>query len=432
MDERTMPAERAVIGGIVLSPELLEKAVGQIKPQDFSVQEYADIFAAAVDMLLSGVSVDAVTLLGRLGAEYNVAIMDAARETPSLSGFQHYVDLVLDGSRRRKLMDEILKAQLALSEGADLAEVEAIVCAAVEKSDAKEGVYTAGEAMDSAIDALEAIRESGRPNGITSGFDDVDRCIGRFLPGMYYTIAARSGMGKTAFLLCIAKAAAKSGRRVLIFSLEMPAEGLATRLIANETQYKHDIIRFSKYSGAQLQTMRTAAKSDYMRNIIIDDRPGLTMSQIRSVVRRVKPDAVYIDYIGLIRTKKSENRRVEVDLLSHELKETAKLYNVPVIVLAQLNRETEGRKTGRPTLADIRESDAICQDSDAVMLLYREAQYNSKAEPYKAELIVAKNRQGRTGMIPLSWDGETMTFRGVYVDGSLPRPTQHYDDVEEL
>lgn len=121
-----------------------------------------------------------------------------------------------------------------------------------------------------------------------------------------------------------------------------------------------------------------------------------------------------------------------MDLLSHELKETAKLYNVPVIVLAQLNRETEGRKTGRPTLADIRESDAICQDSDAVMLLYREAQYNSKAEPYKAELIVAKNRQGRTGMIPLSWDGETMTFRGVYVDGSLPRPTQHYDDVEEL
>ena len=109
MDERTMPAERAVIGGIVLSPELLEKAVGQIKPQDFSVQEYADIFAAAVDMLLSGVSVDAVTLLGRLGAEYNVAIMDAARETPSLSGFQHYVDLVLDGSRRRKLMDEILR-----------------------------------------------------------------------------------------------------------------------------------------------------------------------------------------------------------------------------------------------------------------------------------------------------------------------------------
>ena len=222
----------------------------------------------------------------------------------------------------------------------------------------------------------------------------------------------------------------------------MPADGtggLATRLLSQETQVEHDAIRFARYDDRALALMRQQAGAPYMQDVVIDDRAGLTVLQMQAAIRRVKPDVVYIDYIGLIKGRKAEKRNIEMDNISHDLKAAAKQHDIPVIALAQLNRETESRKDGRPTISDIRESDAICHDADAVLLLYRPAQYSRQADDDKAELIVAKNRQGRAGVIPLSWTGKTMTFRGVFSDGSYPsRPPappklmRQEGDFEEL
>ncbi len=306
------------------------------------------------------------------------------------------------------------------------------------------GLCTAYEAMSETIDELEDIRKTGKQIGITTGFSSVDYKIGTFLPGGYYIIGARSGMGKTALLLCMVRAAAKSGKRCLVFSLEMPRKGqggLSTRLLSQETQIEHDKIRFAKYSDRDLKLMRQQTAEDYMNNIIIYDKAEMTVMQIQSVIRRVKPDIVYIDYLGLIKAKKADKREIEIATVSRELRNVAKALKVPMVVLVQLNRETDTAKAkdkaGRPTLANISESDSIHRDADTVMLLYRPAQYNSKEDEHKAELIVAKNRQGKTGIVPLFWTGETMTFNGMYEFDQFPitppdppKLKEDYDDIE--
>jgi replicative DNA helicase len=271
--------------------------------------------------------------------------------------------------------------------------------------------------------------------------------IGTFQPKGYYLIGARSGMGKTAFLLCMVRAAAKSGKKALVFSLEMPSKhqgSLATRFLSQETQIEHDKIRFAKYDDRDLKLMNQQAREPYMNNIVIYDKAEMTVLQMQSVIRRVKPDIVYIDYLGLIKGQKAEKREIEVSNISRDLRNTAKTCNVPMVTLVQLNRDTDtakgkGAKPGRPALANISDSDTIHRDADVIMLLYREAQYNSGVDDNKAELIIAKNRQGKTGIISLSWVGPTMTFGGVFSDGEYPaRPPrqpelkQQYDDVEAV
>jgi replicative DNA helicase len=438
-------AERAVIGGMLMDGEAAEAAVSQLTEDDFADETYREIFRGAAALASQGKPVDTVTILPLIRTELKQCAVRAAQETPSVSGYQHYIDIVKEESLRRRLLDAVMKAQADLVEGAAVETVAAELTEAttIAEKPAKT-LKTAWEAMGRTITALERIREEGKPTGITTGFGDVDRKIGTFERKGYYVLGARSGMGKTALLLCMVRAAAKSGKRALVFSLEMPAEGpggLSTRLLSQETQISHDTIRFARYRDSDLRLMQQQAGEPYMQDIVIDDRADITVLQMRSVIRQVKPDIVYIDYLGLIKGRAAEKRYIEVDNISHDLKKTAKLYDIPVVALVQLNRETEnkknGRKDGRPTLADIRESDAIVHDADAVMLLYRPSKYDSHADKDKAELIVGKNRQGQAGIIPLSWTGETMTFTGLFFDGthappSPPKLKAGYDDVEEL
>lgn len=446
-DARAYSAERAVVGGMMLDEGAAARAVEQLTGEDFLDGKCRHIFSAALKLASEGRRIDCVTVLSRLGPEARPFVLKAANETPSISGFQQYVDIVLEESRRRQLLDAITRAQMMLIEGGPINGAEQELAAALgacSKSDG--GACTAEQAMRETIDELECERKSGTVSGVTSGFADVDYKIGRFQPKGYYIIGARSGMGKTALLLCMVRAAAKDGKRLLVFSLEMPRNGkggLGTRLLTQETQIWHDTIRFAKYSGEDLQLMNQQAGEPYMNNIVIIDRAGLTIAQIQAAIRRVKPDAVYIDYLGLIKGPKADKRDIEVGLVSQELKNTAKICNIPVVCLVQLNRDTDRnagkQSSGRPTLGNISESDAVHRDADVVMLLYRESQYNQYADEHRAELIIAKNRQGRTGILPLSWTGETMTFRGVFADGELPakppsRPKlrPQFDDVEEL
>lgn len=443
LEERAIAAELSVIGGMMMESGAAMSAVEQLSETNFLDVGCRRIFGAAVKLASEGKPIDAVTVLSQLGQAARPFVLKAAAEVPSMSNYQHYIDIVLVESRRRKLLDTITETQLHLADGGDVGEAEQALSSVINANDKSgAGVSTAEQAMRETIEELEEIRKTGKVKGVTTGFADIDRKIGTFIPQGYYILGARSGMGKTALLLCMVRAAAKSDKRALVFSLEMPKEGqgsLAERLLAQETQIQHDTIRFSKYTDDDLQLMQQQARQTYMNNIIIDDRAEVTVLQMRATIRKVKPDVVFVDYLGLIKGRKAEKRNIEVDNISHDLKATAKICNIPVVALAQLNRETEGRKGGKPTLGDIRESDAICHDADAVMLLYREAQYNAKADADKAELIVAKNRHGRAGIVPLSWTGETMTFRSVFSDGTRPanqpakpKLQKQCEDVEEL
>lgn len=417
-------AEYAVIGGLLMDPGAAAAAVEQLSEGDFSDDSCRAVFATATTLAAEGKAVDTVTVLHRLDPVMHGFVVRAANATPTLSGYQHYLDVVREESRRRRILEAITRAQVDLVGGGDVREAETALIEVLTREGKADGnAKTAWEAMRRTIDQLEKIRRNGTPTGVTTGFSDVDYKVGRFQKKGFYVIGARSGMGKTALLLCMVRAAAKSGKRALVFSLEMPADGtggLATRLLSQETQVEHDAIRFARYDDRALALMRQQAGAPYMQDVVIDDRAGLTVLQMQAAIRRVKPDVVYIDYIGLIKGRKAEKRNIEMDNISHDLKAAAKQHDLPVIALAQLNRETESRKDGRPTISDIRESDAICHDADAVLLLYRPAQYSRQADDDRAELIVAKNRQGRAGVIPLSWTGKTMTFRGVFSDGSYP------------
>lgn len=443
-------AERAVVGGMLMDAGTAEAAVCQLTEEDFSDEGCRAVFRTAAKMAAEGRRVDPVTIAAGLPPAWRGEALRAARDTPSISGGQSYIDIVKEAARRRKLLDTLLKAQGELLGGAGADAVSAGLAEALTAQAAAgrpEGsVKTAWEAMTATLDGLEKTRKEGGQPGITTGFADVDRKIGTFQRRCFYVLGARSGMGKTALLLCMARAAAKSGKKALVFSLEMPssgAGGLATRLLSQEAQVSHDDIRFMRYTKNDLRLMRQQAGEPYMHDLLIDDRGEATVPQMRSVIRQVKPDIVFVDYLGLIRGSRAEKRYIEVDNISHDLKRTAKLFNIPVVALVQLNREAEARgagsKDGRPTLAHIRESDAIVHDADAVMLLYRPSKYNAKADEDKAELIVAKNRQGKPGIVRLSWTGATMTFRGVFSDGTYPASPPAppklkggYDDVEEL
>jgi len=445
MDVRAKDAEVSVIGGMLLDEIAAASALEQLSENDFSDPACQQVFAAALRLASEGKRIDAVTLIPGLGNEFKTFLLDAALKLPSLSGYQHYIDVVLEESKRRKLLNVISEQQLALIEGCPVMEAEQAIYNVLNETAKSDGeLCTAYEAMSETIDELEGIRKTGKQIGITTGFSSVDYKIGTFLPGGYYIIGARSGMGKTALLLCMVRAAAKSGKRCLVFSLEMPRKGqggLSTRLLSQETQIEHDKIRFAKYSDRDLKLMRQQTAEDYMNNIIIYDKAEMTVMQIQSVIRRVKPDIVYIDYLGLIKAKKADKREIEIATVSRELRNVAKALKVPMVVLVQLNRETDTAKAkdkaGRPTLANISESDSIHRDADTVMLLYRPAQYNSKEDEHKAELIVAKNRQGKTGIVPLFWTGETMTFNGMYEFDQFPvtppdppKLKEDYDDVE--
>lgn len=440
-------AQRAVIGGMLLDAGAAESAVCQLTEADFSDEGSRAVFQTAAKMAMAGRRIDPVTIAAELPPEWKGYALQAARDTPSISGHQSYIDIVKEEARRRKLLDALMKAQADLLGGAGVDAVAAglaDVLAAEEKTDGS--VKTAWEALTATIDGLEKTRKDGKLPGIATGFSAVDHKIGTFQPRCFYVLGARSGMGKTALLLCMARAAAKAGKKTLVFSLEMPAAGtggLATRILSQETQVDHDDIRFMRYSPDDLKLMRQQAGEPYMHDLLIDDRGETTVPQMRAVIRQVKPDIVFVDYLGLIAGAKAEKRYLEVDNISHDLKRTAKLFNIPVVTLVQLNRDAEsrntGKKDGRPTLADIRESDAIVHDADAVMLLYRPSKYNAQADEDKAELIVAKNRQGQAGIVPLSWTGKTMTFRGIFSDGVYPatpppkpKLKTGYEDVEEL
>jgi replicative DNA helicase len=255
---------------------------------------------------------------------------------------------------------------------------------------------------------LQELRENpGKVLGQKTGFNALDRVLVGMSGGDLVLVGARPGMGKTAFAVSIAEEVAKtSGKSVCIFSLEMSAEQLANRLLSSEAQIDSVKMRSGQLADEDWSNIACAASMLSETEILIDDTPGITVTAMRSKLRRVKNlGMVVVDYLGLMQGESHrENRVLEIADISRGLKLLAKEFDVPVICCAQLSRAVEQRANKRPMLSDLRDSGAIEQDADVVMFLYRDDYYgDQQKERSVAEVIVAKNRHGAQGTVKLGW-----------------------------
>lgn len=271
-----------------------------------------------------------------------------------------------------------------------------------------------------ALDRIEkASKSKGTVTGIPTGFIDLDYKLSGFQPSDFILIAARPSMGKTAFVLNIAQYMAfKKNKAVAIFSLEMSKEQLVNRLFSLESQVDAQSLRTGNMRDSDWEKLIEGAGVIGQSKLIIDDTPGISISELRSKCRKYKLehglDIIIIDYLQLMTGsvgKSSESRQQEVSDISRQLKGLARELNVPVVSLSQLSRAVESRPDKRPMLSDLRESGAIEQDADVVMFIYRDEYYNKDSEFKKqAEIIIAKQRNGPVGTVNLAWLGEYTKF----------------------
>ncbi|MCH2112472.1 MAG: replicative DNA helicase, partial [Planctomycetes bacterium] len=246
-----------------------------------------------------------------------------------------------------------------------------------------------------------------------------------FRPGDLVVLAARPSMGKTAFALNILERVVLSGKTALLFSLEMPAEQIIMRMLSSHSKVKHDKVRKGKLNPADEKRLIYSASELGSAPLFIDDSSQPSLAEIRAKARRLKRDSnlelVVVDYLQLLSVHKAESRQQEISTISRNLKAMARDLKVPVLALAQLNRKAEDRTDHRPMLSDLRESGAIEQDADLVMMLFRD-EYYKREESEKAglaDIIVAKNRNGATGDVTLRYTKELMRFENAVTEPSF-------------
>lgn len=431
-------AEQAVLGAIILDSSVFDKVVDYIKSPDyFYVSLHKLIFSQMQEMINFGLSVDFVTLLEKLkqnkafdDATGKTYLMDLVNNCPSISNAPAYAKLIAAKYIIRRLITssrEIIDDATAGEE-----EPSVLIDSAEQKIfDIRNGNQRSGlERIDSVImqtfDRLDALNKDSDDSlkPIPTGIGDLDRMITGLNRSDLILLAARPGMGKTSFALNIARHAACTCKKtVAFFSLEMSKEQLVSRLLSTEALVSGTKLRTGKLNKEEWSRLIPA--SDILRKteLYLDDSPGITITEMKSRLRRLKNlDLVIIDYLQLMASgRRIDNRVQEISEITRNLKILAKEMNVPVITLSQLSRASEQRTDHRPQLSDLRDSGSIEQDADIVLFLYREGYYSDKsadnaaapnADMNSGECIVAKNRHGEASTVKLHWQGEFMRFSG--------------------
>ena len=426
--KRIMPhsveAEQAVIGSMMMNRDAILDASEIITAQDFYGSQYGIIFQAMVDLDAEGKAADLVTIKEKLvekGVPDEVISTDFIRDilmsVPTSANVKQYAQIVYEKSILRQLIkttEEITNTCYAENEKLEviLEEAEKKIFGVLQNRMASEYTPIRQIVLD-ALNKIEAASKSGgRVTGLSTGFQDLDYLLSGLQDSDLILIAARPSMGKTAFALNIAEnIAVKQNLPAVLFSVEMSKEQLINRLIAQEGMINSQNIRTGRLADSEWEKLVDSADALSNSQLIIDDTPGITISEIRSKCRKYKLEkdikVAIIDYMQIIRTNgRYDSRQQEISEISRTLKSIARELNIPVVALSQLSRAVEARSTNgnRPMLSDLRESGAIEQDADVVMFLYREDYYNKETERKNiSEVIVAKHRNGPIGTIELSW-----------------------------
>lgn len=405
----------------------------------FYLPSHATLFEFLVELFEGGQEVELVSLVQRLldrGLLDRVggpaALTDIYTYAPSPGHFRHHLQLVKDKHVLRSIIqhsnEAIAQAYDAPEEVATLLDtVEARILAIREGSETNRAP-TIKQSVDQVIDQFQALLAGEKGvQGLSTGYEELDRMSGGLKPGEMFVIAARPSMGKTSLMMNIVEhIAVDLAKPGMVFSCEMSAFQLVQRLVFSRAKFAvSQLSRGYTPNKGDLQRIQRSALESSNAKLFIDDSPGITINELRAKARRKKRDEdiqfIAIDYLQLMksRTKQAENSRErEIAEISAGIKGLAKELHLPIIILAQLNRGPEGRtgkSLGVPRMSDLRESGAIEQDADLVGLLYRSAYYAEDAEEKdelagKAELVLAKNRNGETGHVPLTFIADLMRF----------------------
>ena len=419
----SIEAEQSVIGSMIMDREAITVASELICGDDFYGKQYGVVFDTMVELNDEGKPVDLITLQDRL-REKDVPpevsslefIRDLITAVPTSANIKYYAGIVAEKATLRKLIrlnEEIANTCYAGKENLEviLEDTEKRVFELVQKRNTGEFIPIRQVVMN-AMDKIEkASKSDGNVTGIATGFIDLDFRTAGMQPSDLILVAARPSMGKTAFVLNIAQHVAfKLNQTVAIFSLEMSKEQLVNRLFSLESRVDSQHLRTGNLSDAEWEKLIESAGVIGQSNLIIDDTPGISISELRSKCRKYKLEhdlkLIIIDYLQLMSGsgRGSDSRQQEISDISRSLKALARELNVPVVALSQLSRAVEQRPDHRPMLSDLRESGAIEQDADVVMFIYRDDYYNKDTEKKGiAEIIIAKQRNGPIGTVELVW-----------------------------
>jgi replicative DNA helicase len=436
-------AERAVLGAVLLDPGAMLHIIEKLRQDEFYLESHRIVYEACLELHEKGDAADLVTVRnhlteqGRLeqvgGASYLSGLVD---ELPDVANVIHYAEIVHDKSVKRQLMAAAQKilSTCSLDHGEAREAVESAQkdVFRIAEDTLSGGLVHIRSLTDSELANIDASRENHstltgldtgyiRLNEMTSGLQSKDLVI----------LAARPSMGKTSLGVNIcAHAAIRGGKKVAVFSLEMAAEQLVRRLLSSEARVDQKRISGGYLSKSDWPKLELAAKSLRDVNLWIDDTPGITPLELSAKARRLKQerglDLVMVDYMQLMSGgARFNSRNEEVSAISRSLKAVAKELDVPMLVLSQLSRQPERRGGDhRPQLSDLRESGSIEQDADVVMFIMRPSVYDREAEdPRRAELIIAKQRNGPIGEIDLVFQHEFTRFENAdftHEDGDAP------------
>lgn len=424
-------AEQAVLGGILMNNEAINQVMDLLSPDDFYREANTALFEGMLELYNNGEPIDIITLsqfltqkklLERVGGTDCLATLVDAVSTSA--GIAYHAEIVKGLSIRRKLITQCS----AISESCfqDQAETEDLLDMAeqsifdIAEEQVREGFQSLNEVITSSFKQLESASQfEGYVTGVPTGFDDLDRLTTGLQPSDLIIIAGRPSMGKTALALNIGyNAASKTKKGVAIFSLEMSKSQLGIRLLGFDSGINATKLRTGFIRDHEWGLLTESANRLSELPIFIDDSSAISVLEMKAKCRRLKKKhdlvLVIVDYLQLIQGRRSaESRQLEISEISRALKALAKDLNVPVVALSQLNRKVEDRPNKKPQLADLRESGAIEQDADVIAFIYRDEVYHPDSTENRnvADINVAKQRNGPTGYLKLTFQKELTRFR---------------------
>jgi replicative DNA helicase len=438
-------AEQSLLGSILIDPQSIIQVADIINSEDFYLDEHKQIYLAMHGLFTANSQIDIVTLIDELvkkgiysksGGEDYIKVI--AQTVPNSLNVKDYAKIVKDKSILRQLIDMSNDvSDAAYSEQDEVAGIMELAQSrlySISQGRETKNFRHIREVINEVYAHLDDLRTNPESSsGTATGFRSLDRVLAGMGNSDLIIVGARPGMGKTSFCLNIGTNVAKQTKKaVAIFSLEMSAEQLVSRVISSEALIDSYALRTGVLKPEEWRSIAHAASELSGCDILIDDTPGITVSSMKAKLRRVDNlGLVVIDYLQLMQSdKKIENRTQEVSEISRSLKILAKELNVPVICCSQLSRGTEAQNNKRPMMAHLRESGSIEQDADIIIFLYRDEYYKtaeggdnvaSDTEQNTAEIIVAKNRHGSTDTVKVGWTGRYTLFRELVNEDTTPK-----------
>jgi len=422
-------AERSLLGAILLEGDALSDILALVKAEDFYSTPHQKIFAACVQLFQKeNQRVDPVLIKAELERRGDLAaiggeayLAQLAAQVPSAAGAHDYARIVSEKAVTRNLIHVCTQVQSVAYEGSqpghDLLDWAESQVFALSRGAAETDTVSIQSVLNETFDEIQKLMDSGGAmTGLTTGYLQLDQMTAGLGKGDLIIVAGRPSMGKTTFSNCIVDhVGVREKKPVLYFSVEVSRQHLVRNMLCARARVELQRVRRGQIENDDIRKLTDAAGELMEAPIFIDDSSSPTVIQIRTKARRIKQRhglaLIVIDYIQLVQTNTLESRNLEISQMSRGLKSLARELEVPVIAISQLNRGVDSRENRVPRMSDLRESGALEQDADLILFLYRESQYNPTPENQnEAEVIVAKQRNGPTGRIPLHFFGNILRF----------------------